>query len=768
MKSRYNKDELSYCRQAASQEVNMDSLFQVTNTHILLNGEKTTLDIAEIFDTQKYQHFCGVTYSASPRFMNKYLKDFQTLEIVIGIPEGNHQARARDEITRISYEKAIAAVLEDEAVKLFKDLSQDTRTAFQTKKFQMWSPTIGYVIHSKFYLLWNEDRSKTRVILGSANLSEQAFNNHYRQMEEILIFDDNASMFSALEKRFDDDLRPVTTAYFPEKIFKTTAKTEKKDGELVAEEVVLLSEKDLDQFRKEQLFNEIEDVQAKMSLGLLPQTVPAEIKELSELKEAVVQEKQRQTAITETVYSLSKEVISARSKETKFAAAKTIKKNITKKLAVKVTQAAARPNTPERPLMGSFPDQRDFASGRSGLFIHDGLDEKQTISFGKRATAEQIRFSLKTIHQLITNYEKYTINYEPEYGSRIFEAILYVFTAPFLYEIKSQGRNVEERHDIPQFLFLGGNSGSGKSSLLRILSKMTAISAKNLSFMDYDLIVQNDDYRRKSKIVNQLKDWMLEENVYPLLVDEIPNEFFSNDKYGEELVVAITNQEGQSSKASPAFIGTTNTDNYSLPERAARRSYYLRIDKPFDEELRPETNQAYNDLLELITTDLYQDFILRLAGKLSTEGTDWENYPKKGKVDFLHYARKVFKEYYEMLDQPLPIYFPTSRFDDSQESNQEKWRKLFLGSSHEDFHYNREFDRLIFKIVSLDENLPMRYSETKPSIIYRKALSPKVIHGSADGLDIELEASLFFEWIDIPNPYLKTSLFQKLKRRINE
>lgn len=283
-----------------------------------------------------------------------------------------------------------------------------------------------------------------------------------------------------------------------------------------------------------------------------------------------------------------------------------------------------------------------------------------------------------------------------------------------------------------------------------------------MAFLDYDDVVPKGEHNRKLKIVQQLSAWIQEENVSPLLVDEIPNEFFAKDNYGEELIVTSTNFRGRSGDASPVFIGTTNTDNYSLPERAARRSYYLRIDKPFDEEFRAKTNQAYNDLLNGITTDLYQDFILRFAKKMEENKSIWEQYEEKGKIDFLYYAREVFKDYYELLEQPLPIYFPLKRFDDSQESNQEKWRKLYLGSSHDDFHYHSAEKRLIFKITSLDENLTLRYGDTKPSVLYKKALPPKVVFGSLDSIDIELYADKFFNWIGVQNPYEKKSWLTKI------
>lgn len=737
------------------------NLFDVTKTNIILNEKKESLSIEEVFDANKYQHFLGVTYSVSPQFLNKYLKNFSSLSLVVGIPEESQLEKANAEINRLSYEKQLVSVLEAEAPKFFQELSFKNQLAFQKNKFQMWAPSIGFSIHSKFYLLWNEDQSEKRVILGSANLSNQAFNNQVQQLEEVLIFD-NHPLFALLEKRFKDDISQVITPYFPKKLLKIKPQKMTTSLDKEISEAIILTSKDLNELKEEQIVEKLTDVEGKVALGILPAKIFTDLKELPQEQPLMVDKWQEKLEKTETVYELSKEIISKRTKEPKLVAESTLKKNIRKKITVKITQQVIESDIPKRPQLISAPSQRNVEKELSGLFIQDAIDEKRLLPFGKVASKEEIMTGMKVIQTLLKNYEKYTVNYEAEYGTRIFEAILYTFTAPFIYEMKNQAKTVESAHDIPQFLFLGGNAGSGKSSLLRILSKMTTISPNYLAFLDYDDVVPKGEHNRKLKIVQQLSAWIQEENVSPLLVDEIPNEFFAKDNYGEELIVTSTNFRGRSGDASPVFIGTTNTDNYSLPERAARRSYYLRIDKPFDEEFRAKTNQAYNDLLNGITTDLYQDFILRFAKKMEENKSIWEQYEEKGKIDFLYYAREVFKDYYELLEQPLPIYFPLKRFDDSQESNQEKWRKLYLGSSHDDFHYHSAEKRLIFKITSLDENLTLRYGDTKPSVLYKKALPPKVVFGSLDSIDIELYADKFFNWIGVQNPYEKKSWLTKI------
>lgn len=493
------------------------------------------------------------------------------------------------------------------------------------------------------------------------------------------------------------------------------------------------------------------NVQHKIQLGLLDDDIAGDIKEIPAEQFLARSENKDAAQLTETTYKIAKNVISPRSKTPQLVSPQTMKKKITQHLTVKVVRDVNE-EVPQRPWLIRKDTMIDTVNDKSGLLIKDAIKPDILVNFGKRATLAEIEGSFKNINHLLDNYQKYTVNYTDDYGSRIMETIFYAFSAPFISVMRQHARSKEERNDIPQFLFLGGIAGSGKSSLLRILAKMMRVSTKTEDFINYNTILPRGVHNKKSQTITQLENWLLESNVYPLLIDEIPGEFFGNSKYGNDLIVNVTNEIDNAHDTYPALIGTTNNDAYSLPERARRRSYYLKNDKPFDEEYRQASVQAYKEVLDGASNTLFQDFVLRFADKIQDETTQWSVFEHGGKVDFLTVTRNIFKEYYAEMDQPLPIYFPQHRYDDSQESNQEKWRKLFLGSSREDFTYNKETKTLLFKITTLDENAS-RYGDDKPSRIYKDALSPKVIVGTADGIDIKLNAALFFKWIDIENPF---------------
>ena len=80
-----------------------------------------------------------------------------------------------------------------------------------------------------------------------------------------------------------------------------------------------------------------------------------------------------------------------------------------------------------------------------------------------------------------------------------------------------------------------------------------------LFFIGYDLT-----YQKGSNTVKILQDWLSEENVTPLLVDELPNDFFTNVKRGEELIMTLNNNVATQHTSYPAMIATTNSEELYL------------------------------------------------------------------------------------------------------------------------------------------------------------------------------------------------------------
>ena len=310
-----------------------------------------------------------------------------------------------------------------------------------------------------------------------------------------------------------------------------------------------------------------------------------------------------------------------------------------------------------------------------------------------------------------------------------------------------------EKSDVPQF-FIGGTAGSGKSNLLQILQKMLGLS-KSKPILHNNIIPTGRT--KKADTITQIQLWMNENNVAPILIDEIDEEFFSNKDRGNNLIVNVSNLSTSNFDFTPCFIGTTNALEYSLPQRAQRRSYYVKNDKVFDTELKKKSVKAYTEVFEIINDTLFQDFVIRFAEKLTDDNLSWKNYSlhsSTGLIDFLYWSREIFKEYFEIAQIEMPAWFPETRYDDTVENNQSLWRKLYE-YNHQDFKVQKEKGVYLFKLKSLDseEGQSNRFgTKILPSTKYLNALSQKCKNDNNSSDIIEIKIKEFHDWIGVPLP----------------
>lgn len=400
----------------------------------------------------------------------------------------------------------------------------------------------------------------------------------------------------------------------------------------------------------------------------------------------------------------------------------------------------------------SKPRERNLTSEKTGLFTPMKSNKNRLQVFGKKASSDEIKDSLGILNRFMSTFDDFVYKYDDGYGQRIMEVLLYAFTSPFIYELKQMLELPESRLDIPQFLFIGGTAGSGKSSLLKVLTKMIGLDDKPYWVFDSLYEGHND----KSNKINILRSWMSEDNVNPIMVDEINPWFFTNNNYGTDLIKTIANKNANQVSASPVLIGTTNSDGYSLPAEARRRSYFLKIDIIFDPDHRKDSQKVYQNIYDEINDTLFLDFVYRMSGRLeNSDEYNWNHFSEScGLIDFLYQTREIFKEYYRESNMPLPRYFPADRYSDDTESAQEKWRKLYKSSSKKYFTFDEKSNHLFFKLSTIDENSFQMYGGKKLSQIYADAMPQKILIGSSQGVtDLELDTNGFFEWIEESNPF---------------
>ena len=281
---------------------------------------------------------------------------------------------------------------------------------------------------------------------------------------------------------------------------------------------------------------------------------------------------------------------------------------------------------------------------------------------------------------------------------------------------------------------------------------------------------------KKADTITQIQLWMNENNVAPILIDEIDEEFFSNKDRGNNLIVNVSNLSTSNFDFTPCFIGTTNALEYSLPQRAQRRSYYVKNDKVFDTELKKKSVKAYTEVFEIINDTLFQDFVIRFAEKLTDDNLSWKNYSlhsSTGLIDFLYWSREIFKDYFEIAQIEIPAWFPETRYDDTVENNQSLWRKLYE-YNHQDFKIQKEKGVYLFKLKSLDseEGQSNRFgTKILPSTKYLNALSQKCKNDNNSSDIIEIKIKEFHDWIGVPLPKElehKKTILDFFKKKKNE
>src|SRR5690606_19824843 len=146
--------------------------------YVVKDNEVKDMELDELFDASKFTRIRAVSFVASPKFFFKMTKDFEDIQLILGIEDGHV---AGSFITGL---QALLAI--DERINLFQSLPEEVQERIRAERYQVRYSKKNDPIHSKIYLLDGKD--ETRVMLGSANFTEQAFSQR-KQYEELLVFD---------------------------------------------------------------------------------------------------------------------------------------------------------------------------------------------------------------------------------------------------------------------------------------------------------------------------------------------------------------------------------------------------------------------------------------------------------------------------------------------------------------------------------------------------------------------------------------------------
>lgn len=726
--------------------------------HIVFNGQETPpMKISQLFDARRFNRLTAVTGDVTADFFNRYLSNFIKVELALQTPKASDAKTADEVITKEALANALLAVANKRPAKLFEGLTSSNQANVLSGLFTVEMSPVQ-ALHSRFYLLSNHETHDTRVILGSIDLTADSFDKDRNQFEEVLVFDNDIRLFQNLSEHFKKDIRPVLRPYFTDNLLKA-AQAQLDEGakdqkQAVPEnQVVILDNDTTDQVAAADMTDIIShDVQKQMDAKIIPTTTTNAMREVTTARSQTKDDIARDVKQHDTVYNLQKTSVSPRAAKPKIKTREKIYQQVQEALISGMTPQQRQAEKKYTTFLYDRPMERNLVRNNSGLYVPNDAGT-HPIPFGKLATTSQIRDGLRSIDAVMKGYQKFVVDYTDDYGKRFYEAILYSFTAPFLWEIRQKASlNPEDGNDVPNFLVLGATAGSGKSTLLRIINQLTWNTDRSL--IDFGTIYPTETVQRKAKTVEAIEHYMKQGSSYPVLLDEIEPYFFQQDQYSRHLVVDTMNELVNNPHAIAPLIGTTNYDSgFTMLRETARRTYYLQIDKVINDQLKGEANKYIYNVRQTLDNTLFKDFVMRMANLLEDDETPWRDFnTENGRLDFLSNTRKIFRDYYQMAGMDVPSYFADQICDDFQESSRNSWAKLYVTQA-EDFKYREADKSLLFDISKLNTFNGFTADSIEK---YRNALP---IELCVDGINgkrgkfVEIKAPEFFKWIGERNPY---------------
>ena len=599
------------------------SLFVVYNEVI------TELSSAEIFDSKRFTKFQAVSYVSSPKFFIDVIKDFQEVVFILGIDNSDNLNKFSDGVS--------AYFLSEERVNFFNNLPTDTKEKIISNDIRLRYGKVGTMIHDKIYLLSNDKTNDYRVIIGSANFSKSAFDTTNKNFENVRI-DDSKKLFDLYLERFNY-LLEQTNDYIPERCRKKYSESKTllvvspdTEFQLLADNV---TEGNLPTFITQSQMDMISQMAVKAN---------EEVAEIATKK-----------LISEIVFDKKDKAGNFRLKK----ADEILKKKIVVSDAYRKGKQQVKDDSDIRETLIMTEDYKVYKQVEG--------DSDDMYLYSRKAEPSQIKATLEKINLFTQAYCDFTLTPSQEIASKIFEMILYAFTAPFIWKIRQKCAMVYDKSsvaDIPIFFIMGGIRQSGKSTALRFTANLLGQRGKQIY-----------DYSRELDGAGIVSSLIQSNNLMPVFADEVSLNFFkrsNSPRKGEDFIKGCANIIPDEPMGT--FIGTTNLSEFSSSGQVIRRIYYVEVSSIFDSSLKRESLAHLKNIYDGLSDDLFRDFTHRFADAVKA------NEKLFTIEDFLSLARKIFLRYYEESKIKVPSYFPQKIFRDYDVRKVSTWRNLFFAN----------------------------------------------------------------------------------------
>lgn len=642
---------------------------KVSYLHILHNDKPFKSEPLSLFDTENFTELKIVTYVSSPDFFFDKVKKFTKVIAILGEEES---AREFYQLDPVFEERIIHSAESDPEV----------LEAIANGRIELRYMKVGERIHSKIYIL-SDTQGKSRVMVGSANFTNAAFSNR-GQFEELIVYDSfhNPSFCDSYIKRFNE--------IYKNSVDFLSEKTKKKLQSLIlkAENIMIFTPDD-------RADNIVEKVNRQIQSGGDASTLVVEVMEEKEKAEKRIMEIERIEKIIENVTKKTKDGYSFEQKQ----------KLLTLKEKLKEIVSFSHRKTQE------FIDKRNFLYLNPANWEFYIKENEQAVSYDANLTEEKLKENLKKLVNFVNSYWEFAVYKDREVLKRVFEAILFAFTSPFIHRIRKsvkKNKGDEKLAEIPIVLILGGLANTGKTKLLLFINKLLG---NNFEVFNY-----KDIYTKTQRIIYDL---FYTNNIFPILVDEIYDNFFRGE--GERLIKTLTNTL---TEPHPCLIGTSNV-GFSAESQVIRRIYYLHFGSPFseDKKIKERAERYFEEKVGIIDDSLFRYFLSEFARKMNEE----EFFKIE---DPLYLSRKIFIDMFSLSGIELPDFISQSPCGDYYKIGSQEWQAFYL-TRKKDFKVMKDGGEryLVIDLKSIYEPRDAEQLKNKlPPSVVKSSGTPLILH----------------------------------------
>jgi hypothetical protein len=642
---------------------------KVSYLHILHNDKPFKSEPLSLFDTENFTELKIVTYVSSPDFFFDKVKKFTKVIAILGEEES---AREFYQLDPVFEERIIHSAESDPEV----------LEAIANGRIELRYMKVGERIHSKIYIL-SDTQGKSRVMVGSANFTNAAFSNR-GQFEELIVYDSfhNPSFCDSYIKRFNE--------IYKNSVDFLSEKTKKKLQSLIlkAENIMIFTPDD-------RADNIVEKVNRQIQSGGNASTLVVEVIEEKEKAEKRIMEIERIEKIIENVTKKTKDGYSFEQKQ----------KLLTLKEKLKEIVSFSHRKTQE------FIDKRNFLYLNPANWEFYIKENEQAVSYDANLTEEKLKENLKKLVNFVNSYWEFAVYKDREVLKRVFEAILFAFTSPFIHRIRKsvkKNKGDEKLAEIPIVLILGGLANTGKTKLLLFINKLLG---NNFEVFNY-----KDIYTKTQRIIYDL---FYTNNIFPILVDEIYDNFFRGE--GERLIKTLTNTL---TEPHPCLIGTSNV-GFSAESQVIRRIYYLHFGSPFseDKKIKERAERYFEEKVGIIDDSLFRYFLSEFAKRMPEE----EFFKIE---DPLSLSRKIFFDMFSLSGIEVPDFISQSPCGDYYKIGSQEWQAFYL-TRKKDFKEMKDGGEryLVIDLKSIYEPRDAEQLKNKlPPSVVKSSGTPLILH----------------------------------------